>query len=666
MKRIIVAAACTLAASAAGTTLAASCYANDPSWGGGLSPAAFLGPQLPSSHATAPASTSPAVAGELAALTGQGLSPERAAQALNVQAKVANASLPGKLQAAMGNDFAGVWFENAAAQLYVGATSRAGRQAAERVVSQAGLAGVVRIVPVRSTMAQLLDAQNQWNGRISDLFASRAAQTSIDPQHNAVSLTLGSGVPRSRRAALKREAAAGDVNVAVAVAAGSNLSVKDYVKECVKFTKSIANCDPPSISAGVGIGSEGTSAFCTAGPSAVPLGNRNERVLLTAGHCFEGLAANSEWFAFNTNSTKLTIGKGIEFNIGSNGTADLLGDYGDIRIEATGGWRSSVATNPVLAVIAEWLLPEEKRYKVKGERTPTQNAADCHSGLTTGQQCGVITALNVLAIGGSGKPKEGLVQGTAFAEPGDSGGPWFFAEPEASGFEALMEGTLVGRNEALTLYTFDPLKQPVTGAARGSLEVLNLELLTTSNETLPAGQWDVNGTKLVGYAPLASTATVLSHGELVAAGVGVICTGSTVGITFGELTQSEVRAQDLTFSKCTATKPCSLASETLLTLPLHGIAQLDGTSNTLVTVLPLPSKTIAVIRFEGAECALLGAQPLTGTLDLLIDGGGEAAATHVVLGFSLKGALKLGSSEATFTAFTADLKLASEQTWKFL
>ncbi len=665
MKRIIAVGACTLTALTMCAALASASYAQGANWGGGLLTASFFGPQSRNSATAVPTSASPVVAQELAVLTNQGISPARAMQALDVQAKVANASLPNELQAAMGDDYAGVWFENAAAQFDVGTTSQADRLTAEAVVGQAGLAGVVTIVPVRSTMAQLVAAKNEWNGRLADLFARGVVETGIELSRNAVSVKLASAVPAARRATLQREARGAHVNVFVTALASSSLAVKNRVKECVKFKKGIANCDPPSISAGVGIGSGGAEAICTAGPSAIPIANRNERVVLTAGHCIEG-TVGAEWFAFTTEPKKLTIGKAIEFRNGSNGAADLLGDFGDIKVEASGGWQSSVASNPVLAVTAEWLLVEEKRYKVKGERLPAEKAVDCHEGLLSGQQCGEITELDLSTTGANGKIKEGLVGDTATGEGGDSGGPWLFAEPEASGFEALMEGTDVAGGVVVNSY-FEPLKQPAGGtAARGSLEALNLELLTTANETLPAGQWDVNGTKLVGYAPLASTATVLSHGEIAASGVAIVCTGSTVGVTFGELVADEIRARDLTFTKCTATKPCTLAGETILTLALHGLAQLDGTKNTLVTVLPLPSKTIAVLKFEGAECALTGSQPLTGTVDLLVDGGGEAAASHTVLGFSLTGALKLGSSEAKFTAFTGDLELASKQTWKFL
>jgi streptogrisin C len=662
MKRITVAAACALAA---GATLSASCYANDPNWGGGLLLAASFGPQSRNSATAVPASVSSLVAQELAVLTNQGLSPGRALQALDVQAKVANASLPSRLQTAMGIDYAGVWFENAIAQLYVGVTSPSSRRAAEGVVARAGLAGVVTIVPVRSTMAQLLATQNQWKDKLADLFTRGVVETGIEPQRNAVSVRLGAAVPASRRAALKREAAAAPVNVFVAVAASASLSARDAAKECGNFTKGIANCNP-SITAGVGIGSGGTTATCTAGPAAVPLANRSERVLLTAGHCIEG-TVGAEWFAFNRNTTKLTIGKAIEFRNGGTTKADLLGDFGDIKIESTGGWQHPSATTPVLAVTAEWLLLEETRYKVKGELTPVAKATDCHEGVSSGQRCGEITMLDASTTVNS-KVKEGLVEDTAKIEAGDSGGPWLFAEPEAAGFEALMEGTAVGEKGSTGNSVFEPLRQPEPAAARGSLEELNLELLTTANEVLPTGQWDVNGTKLVGYAPFLNSALVLSHGELVAAGVKVVCTGSTVGILFGELAQpDEVRAKDLTFTNCTASgESCSLANETILTSALRGLAQLDGTLNTLTLILPQTKTVLATIKFNGVTCALEGVQAITGRVDVLIDGGADPAVLHLILAFSLTGGLKLGSSEATLSGFGAHLRLQSGQTWNFL
>jgi hypothetical protein len=514
-------------------------------------------------------STSPLVAKEAAVLTDKGISPARAAQVLDVQSKVAEVNLPSRLQAAMARDYAGVWFDNAAAQLNVGAASPGGQRSAQDVVAQAGLAGDVHITPVRSTMAELLAVQNEWNGKLASLFAQRNLQTSIEPQHNAIAITLSSAVPARLRAALKREAATAGVNVRVSVLASPHIEVVEEANECNNFAEG-PNCNP-SITSGVGVqrpeetinSGTGTShsnttldgfaaatltpvlpgdavdgsgilagtrvtakptstsvtlskaaltsvtttftfltgASCTAGPTAIPTAARTERVVLTAGHCIEaGHGVGQEWLAFTRPPLEQPlIGKTVAFSNGSS-AGDLLGDFGDIKVEAAGGWQTGTANNPVRAVTAEWQLAENTRYPVGGERLATVNAEDCHEGQVSGEKCGLVTALNVSITGGNGKVKEGLVEDNATSSGGDSGGPWLYAASAGrTTHEALMEGTHVGKNNATGRTFFDPLKQSVAGAAAGSLEVLGLELLTTANEFIPRPPiWKVAGKELEG------------------------------------------------------------------------------------------------------------------------------------------------------------------------
>jgi len=187
--------------------------------------------------------------------------------------------------------------------------------------------------------------------------------------------------------------------------------------------------------------------------------------------------------------------------------------------------------------------------------------------------------------------------------------------------------------------------------------------------TASAGQWDVGGKALAtgSKATLASPAKVLEHGNLEAAGVKIECTSTELGITGGELVgPAEVKAKDLTFKGCKATAPCSLASEVILTLALHGTAELDSTLGAFVKLLPLPSKTFAALHFEGATCALLGIQPVNGTADLLAPSGKDASVLQTVNAFSLTGSLKVGSSEASLTGLNTDLQLESKETWAFL
>ncbi len=183
-----------------------------------------------------------------------------------------------------------------------------------------------------------------------------------------------------------------------------------------------------------------------------------------------------------------------------------------------------------------------------------------------------------------------------------------------------------------------------------------------------AGNWDVNGTVLNGTAALGN-ALVLAHGgfSVSLAGVEIQCTSSESEINGGELISPDwVEAASVVFKECivSGSGGCSTPTELLGTSVVHGLAELDGSSNTRILILPLPSKSFGAIRFEGETCALLGEQPVTGKASILIDDGAVARATQLAL-ISGSG-LKVGSDEATLSGADVDLKLASGQTWNFL
>jgi len=188
--------------------------------------------------------------------------------------------------------------------------------------------------------------------------------------------------------------------------------------------------------------------------------------------------------------------------------------------------------------------------------------------------------------------------------------------------------------------------------------------------TASAGEWDVGGTKLVGSEAIQSPAKVLEHGSLTVhvAGVVVECVSGELGIEGGEIVApNEVRAKSLDFKECSVTKgECTLQEALIATLALHGFAELEGTLGTLVKVLPLPSKTFAVIHFLGAKCALLGFQPVTGTADLLAPSGKDPSVLQKVNAFTLPGGLHVGSDEALLVGLSGDVQLASGKTWSFL
>jgi hypothetical protein len=413
---------------------------------------------------------------EIAALTRQGLSPERALQAVDVQGAIARSNVIAELEAALGRAFAGVWFEPASAQLHVGVTSPASRRIAAAVVARQGVTADVALTSVRSTWVQLHAAQAQMNRKLAGLFAQGQVVTALSPKDNAVYVTLASAVHVQRRADLGRVASAAHVNVEVHVIPGARLVGRRAAPttSCNRFEANKANCNP-SLTSGVTITGPTT---CTAGPMAIPRASKNETYLLTAGHCLKTGGVGSKWFAFNKAGTKIEIGPAAEF-------FDITkGDAGAIKI-TNPAWMTGKEKDPLLAVTAQWTkepAEQEVSYPVEAERQPVQNATTCHEGQTTGESCGSIMNVSLSEVflndATGNEITEGLVQVLGARNAGgDSGGPWMFIENNASK-TVRMEGTNVGFLPTSSLY--DPFV-----LVYRLLTKLNLELLTTGNENRP-------------------------------------------------------------------------------------------------------------------------------------------------------------------------------------
>jgi hypothetical protein len=442
------------------------------------------------------------LAKQIAVLTGQGISPTRALQAINLQTAVAATDLQSKLGEAMGNAYAGVWLEPSAAKVDIGVTSPSSRAAAERVLARTGLAARAIFTPVRATFEQLVVTQNVWNRKLAGPLAHGNAAIGLEPQYNRVGVGLSSSVPAKTRKTLEHAASTSRVDVVVTVSPSRHLWITSEAAECNNFPP--ANCEP-SITAGVhifspskcvntravvrggrryrsqteceerrGSGSgewERQGNLCTAGPAAIPEANRRLRVLLTAGHCLQTSGGEREnWFAYNrreATALKL-IGAAGRFTLGRRN-----GDFGEINIEAGGWWETGNPRIPVYAVSALWKETEETRYPVVGDEAPVARAVSCHEGATSGGSCGEIRTLNItrdINIQGEEEEQEELTEeaeeeagGGLFTvsglvevyEPsnaterligrgGDSGGPWLVANDF---HQVTMEGTNVGRLE---------------------------------------------------------------------------------------------------------------------------------------------------------------------------------------------------------------------------
>jgi hypothetical protein len=426
--------------------------------------------------------------GQLRAYMREGLSLERAQAALATQSQVETAELPGRLEEALGASFAGMWFEPSKGKFCIGVVSGASRRAAEQVVAQAGLAGVVSYVPVRSTWSQLISARGEWKAKVAHL--GQQVSTGLIASHNAVSVRLSSSVPEQERARLEREAARFHANVLITVVPPEALVLRAGNSQCEwrKVVEKVAYafCSKP-IAAGVLITPSGPLlllTYCTAGPLAklanpATLAAELETLLITAGHCL-ALEEAEKWFTSpHPNVEHIEIGRRIEF------LNDLAGDYGDIEVGPN--WLLAGVT-PALAQISNYQdsgLREARN--VIGEAESVQNASFCKQGATSGEQCGTIKELGTLGLFKKlpdelGKHVEGLVRTNACGEGGDSGGPYHTL---ATGNSVRILGTEVGgpieECGVLTcpagrecISSYEPIKISLAG--------LKLTLLTTFNQ----------------------------------------------------------------------------------------------------------------------------------------------------------------------------------------
>jgi hypothetical protein len=541
----------------------------------------------------------------------QGLSPARAQAAIAAQSEVARADLVGKAEAALGEAYGGAWFEPATALLHIGVTAAAGRRTAEAVIAETGVAAAV-VTSVHSTWTQLLATQRGWSTRLTALFARQQVKTALDPQANAVIVTLSSAVPASERAALEAAASAADVRVLIEVVPASHLSLQPSNGTCKAFTKNEAFCSKP-LASGVSIENQTKQGRCTSGPLAIGKGNESGRTYaLTAGHCiaFTGNTGQN-WMAFTTAGVKSVIGPAISSVYGQG-----FGDYADILIEQPGNW-SEPGNIPVSALTAQWkATASTTSFPVKGEQTPTVGFQDCHEGQTTGQSCGQIKALQAEVTYGEGTTVSGMVENKgANLNGGDSGGPFLFIE---SNNEVLMEGILSGGEngrQGAVIY-FTPLQT--------ALKAFNLELLTTANETRRGPYWYVGGSRLTSGTKqlnLQVKGAALFKSKVVGVAATIECTkASSEGATLegNGFAQGQDKGR-LTFSTCHVSTAGCVVAEPMTTV---------NTKSHLVTFAGSQSKyadlfepqqgevlvTVNLVNGKETKCAVVGEFPIKGTV----------------------------------------------------
>ncbi|MER7455934.1 proprotein convertase P-domain-containing protein [Micromonospora sp. NPDC126480] len=192
----------------------------------------------------------------------------------------------------------------------------------------------------------------------------------------------------------------------------------------------------------------GTLGNCSIGFPA--LDSSGGKHFLTAGHC----TTQRDQPAYGAAGQQNRIGTS-----NTGGTRSVFAREGDMGVVAVTepGWTLSASVNTYGSA----------PVTVTGSTEPFVNQIVCHSGVTTGWQCGRVTSVNQTINYASG-PIDGVSFTTACSLPGDSGGAWLAGNKavglHSGGYSSCSPGNLPDQslfqpvNEALhkwnlTLYT---------------------------------------------------------------------------------------------------------------------------------------------------------------------------------------------------------------------
>jgi hypothetical protein len=367
----------------------------------------------------------------------RGVSAAQAAQDVELEDQASG--LLDQIEATMGDEFAGEWFNLQDGKLAIGiAPNNSTKVQVTSLAETNGLADNLEFVSVKSTEHELLDAKELWDGRFAD--ASRGgARTGIDSANNRVVVEVADSTPADSLAQWQDLASKEGVAVDVKSVPNSDIVTKpEYLGECARHYTESDGCNPPLIG-GMEIWAP-NNVVCTGGfvaksiyPETYP-----DHYLITAGHCLKGSSAQETgvWASASKTIAAHQIGKAAYSTVGSSGDAgfiDLTAENSYWEDSKVWGWYPDVATFET-----EWATSTHTKeaYFIKSpgtnEEKSVQEQTPCHStGIANPYPivCGLTTKINVTT------PVEyswgvvevgNLVQNSSCGQKGDSGGPWFF------------------------------------------------------------------------------------------------------------------------------------------------------------------------------------------------------------------------------------------------
>lgn len=254
-----------------------------------------------------------------------GLPQSKAEENLEIQRQAVG--IVDQLEDALGERYAGVWFDAEAGEFAVAMTSESVRSVVAEEFSEDRIAGSYRAGVVDHSWEELQDAQEQIDGELAKLYELNLVDTSIDPRTNAVLIRVDDSASEEDLAELARISAAAPVRVEV-----EQVELERFQPVKCNDVDDLPNNFHPScgkpLRGGVEIAYHNNNeAICTAGFRAMS-DTSDKRYLLTAGHC-AGPQPVIHWDAFNEHSN-LYIGQAEQV---------VFPGHDWMKINATGsGW----------------------------------------------------------------------------------------------------------------------------------------------------------------------------------------------------------------------------------------------------------------------------------------------------------------------------------------
>jgi len=330
----------------------------------------------------------------------------------NLEAQTLGSSIVGQLQATLGDDYAGVWFDNDAGEFVIPLLSVVDRAKVAPLLGRMGLSGRYRFAAADSSWSDLLIAHQQLDASLNGQLEAGHVKTSVDPVANAVVVERTSGLSAATKAAIESKADAAPVEVEVEQSDRGSLF--GSLTAC-HFEPNPKGCDLPA-RGGVPISFEGASSptFCTAGFPAVRSAD-GHKFMLTAGHCLQGFGSVM-WRTLDAGGTPHDVGKMESWVFNGAGG---YGDYG--IIDAEGQWWTTAAWK---YQIVNWGVSQE--YSIDSESWSYVGEQACIVSGNWGKKCAPVTEVDVTYT----DPKPTRIDhtnvfGPLCVEGGDSGSPIF-------------------------------------------------------------------------------------------------------------------------------------------------------------------------------------------------------------------------------------------------